>query len=162
MVVEKGQDFVHVVIEWPIGKKLVSIFKIKQFKAHLLKIKSWNFLKIYWFETLSWNFKTLANLMHSSPVEMSYTDDLLHDLYSSQCGWFSGSMNQYAQQLWVYQTCFSEFPNIYILYHLVHCFIILFIRILQCSRKYLSYFVPFVFHWKHFQVQSLFFNLDFL
>ena len=38
-MVEKGQDFVHVVNESPIGKKKNSLFKTKQFKARLLKKK---------------------------------------------------------------------------------------------------------------------------
>ena len=85
--------------------------------------------------------------MHSSPVEMSYTDDLLHDLYSSQCGWFSGSMIQYAQQLWVYQTCFSEFPNI--LYSLsLYCIVLLFFLLGFCDAAEnivcLLYLLPFI------------------
>ena len=98
-------------------------------------------------KTLVWNSTTLTTLMHSSPVEMSYTDDLLHDLYSSQCGWFSGSMIQYAQQLWVYQTCFSEFPNI--LYSLsLYCIVLLFFSLGFCDGAEnivcLLYLLPFI------------------
>ena len=103
MVVEKGQDFVHVVIEWPIGKKLVSIFKIKQFKAHLLKIKSWNFLKIY------------ISLGQNVVLKLHNFDHTKGGFYSEGTGAFDISSNRQIllfSWAWILNLCYFKGLNL--------------------------------------------------